>query len=167
MNQAGDGPRSESPERLLNRRHLLSSARILFGRDAAGAHLVARQCGRGRSKIQSFRQLPHELKRRQHRCCWLGRCSVVRPCLPHPGLRPARGRISTSPPFRKTRSTKSIEFRPRQRFNEVVKTGSPGFIPQGSHPPNRHHERRHYLKTRLGRCRLRCCCDMAMLRQEE
>ncbi len=33
-------------------------------------------------------------------------------CLPHPGLRPARERISTSLPFRKTPSTKSIEFRP-------------------------------------------------------
>ena len=28
-----------------------------------------------------------------------------------PGLRPAREKISTSPPFRKTRLTKSIEFR--------------------------------------------------------
>jgi hypothetical protein len=67
---------------------------------------------RGRSKIQSFRQLPHELARRRHRCCWLGRCSVARLCLPRPELRLARGRISTSPPFRKTRLMKSIEFRP-------------------------------------------------------
>jgi alcohol dehydrogenase (NADP+) len=70
----------------------------------------------GRSKIQSFRQLPHEWARRRHRCCWLGRYSVARLCLPHPGRRPPRGRISTSPLFRKTR---------------WMKTGSPGFIPQG------------------------------------
>src|SRR5262247_792783 len=41
----------------------------------------------------------------------LGRCSAARLCLPRPGLRPARKRISTSPPFRKTRLTQSIEFR--------------------------------------------------------
>ena len=78
-----------------------------------------------------FRPLPHGLERRQHRCCWLGRCSAARLCLPLPGLRLARGRISTSPPFRKTRLMKSIGFRPDKGFNEVVKTGSPGFIPQG------------------------------------
>jgi len=52
------------------------------------------------------------VKRRQHRCCWRGRCSVARLCLLRPGLRLARGRISTSPLFRKTRLMKLIEFKP-------------------------------------------------------
>jgi hypothetical protein len=75
------------------------------------ADAAATITARGRSKIQSFRQLPHELKRRRHRCCWLGQCSVAQLCLPRPGLRLAPRRISTSPPFRKTRLTKSIVFR--------------------------------------------------------
>jgi alcohol dehydrogenase (NADP+) len=55
---------------------------------------------------------PRALERPQHRCCWLGRCSAARLCLPHPRVRRARERISTSPLFRNTRSMKSIEFRP-------------------------------------------------------
>ena len=42
----------------------------------------------------------------------VGRCSAARLCLPRPGVRPGRERISTSPPSRQTRLTKSIEFRP-------------------------------------------------------
>jgi alcohol dehydrogenase (NADP+) len=38
-------------------------------------------------------------------------CNAARPCLPRPGLRPAPERTSTLRAFRKTRSTKSIEFR--------------------------------------------------------
>ena len=40
------------------------------------------------------------------------RSNVVRLCSQHPKPRLARERISTSPPFRKTRLTKSIAFRP-------------------------------------------------------
>jgi hypothetical protein len=69
------------------------------------------ELGRGRSKTQSFRQSPHELKRRPRKCCWHGRYSAERLCLPRPELPLARERISTFPPFRKTRSTKSIAFR--------------------------------------------------------
>jgi hypothetical protein len=43
-----------------------------------------------------FGKLPQELERRQHRCCWLGRWSVARPCLLLRGLRLARGKILIS-----------------------------------------------------------------------
>ena len=38
--------------------------------------------------------------------------SAARRCSPPPGMRPARERISTSPPFLKMHLTRSIEFRP-------------------------------------------------------
>jgi diketogulonate reductase-like aldo/keto reductase len=60
--------------------------------------------------------------------CLRGRSSVVG-LAHHPRKpRPARERISISPRFRQTRATRSTGLT-RQRFNEVVKTGSPGFIP--------------------------------------
>lgn len=80
---------------------------VFFGFCTIGS----RNKGRGHSKIQSSRQLPHELARRRHRCYWLGRYSVARLCLPGPEPRLARGRISIFPLSRKTRLMKSIEFK--------------------------------------------------------
>jgi len=41
----------------------------------------ATESGLGRSKIQSFRQLPRERERRRRRGCWPRWCSVARLCL--------------------------------------------------------------------------------------
>ncbi len=45
-------------------------------------------------------------------------------------LRSARERISTSPRFRKMQLTQINRIETRQRLNDVVNTGSPGFIPR-------------------------------------
>jgi alcohol dehydrogenase (NADP+) len=44
---------------------------------------------------------------------------------------PARGKSSTSPLFRRDALNEINAIQTRQRFNDVVNTGSPGFIPQG------------------------------------
>jgi len=75
--------------------------------------------------------LPHELERLRHRCCWLGRYSVARLCLPHLELRPARGKNFNISALAEDALDEINGIQTRQRLNDVVKTGSPGFIPQG------------------------------------
>ena len=88
--------------------------------------------GRGRSRIPSSRRLPHELERRQQRCCLPGPSSVAELCSPPPKSA-ARARenfdISALP---EDAFDEINRIETRQRFNEVVKTGSPGFIPRST-----------------------------------
>ena len=77
---------------------------------AIGSRNQAGAAGRSGRSFQPM--VRHELERHQRRCCWHGRCSAARLCLRLPGLRRARGRISTSSPFRKMRLVKSTEFKP-------------------------------------------------------
>ena len=61
----------------------------------------------GRSKIQWLRRSPRKWARRRHRSLGMGGTRGTA-LLTTPKLRIGRGRISTSPPFRKTHLTKSI-----------------------------------------------------------
>jgi Aldo/keto reductase family len=67
--------------------------------------------GQARSKIPSSPQSRHGLQKRRHRCCWLGPCNAAQPCSPRLRLQRELERTSTSPPFRKTLSMRSMEFR--------------------------------------------------------
>ena len=60
----------------------------------------------------------------------LGRCNVARLCLPRPGLRTGRENFNISAlPEDAFGEINQVET--RQRLDEVVKTGIPGFILRG------------------------------------